>query len=132
MNIWVSHAIVGLIWGAWHLPFVFIFWSYLTPGMLWYLIPLLLLGTISQSVVYGEIRLARASVLPAWIMHSIGSVLGNTLLESGLIRLRPGMELWFSPGVEGVISIVLMFAVGFWLHRRSKRHDEYVREATHN
>jgi membrane protease YdiL (CAAX protease family) len=26
MNIWLSHAIVGMIWGAWHLPFVFVFW----------------------------------------------------------------------------------------------------------
>jgi membrane protease YdiL (CAAX protease family) len=118
MNIWLSHAIVGMVWGAWHLPFVFVFWPYLTANMLWYFVPLLLVGTISQSVVYGEIRLATSSVLPAWVMHTIGNAIGNTLLVSGFIQLSSGKELWFSPGAESVISIILMFAVGYWLHQR--------------
>ena len=118
MNIWLSHAIVGLVWGAWHLPFIFVLWPYLTPGMLWIFIPLLMVGTISQSVVYGEIRLATNSVLPAWVMHTIGNAIGNTLLLSGFIQLSSGKELWFSPGAESVISIILMFAIGYGLHQR--------------
>ena len=118
MNVWLSHAIVGLIWGAWHLPFVCVFWTYVRPDMLWFFVPLLLVGTISQSVVYGEIRLATGSVLPAWIMHALGNALGNALLLSRLIQLRPGMELWASPGAESVVSIILMLAAGYWLHQR--------------
>lgn len=120
MNIWLSHAIVGMIWGAWHLPFVYVFWPYLTPDMLWYFVPLLLVGTFSQSVVYGEIRLATASVLPAWAMHTIGNAIGNALLLVSFIQFSPGWELLVSPGAESVVSIVLMFAIGFWLHRRRK------------
>jgi membrane protease YdiL (CAAX protease family) len=120
LNIWLSHAIVGFVWGAWHLPFVLVFWPYLTANMLWYFVPLLLVGTISQSVVYGEIRLATSSVLPAWIMHTIGNAIGNALLLSGFIQLSPGRELWFSPGAESVFSIILMFAVGYWLRQRRK------------
>lgn len=117
MNIWLSHALVGVVWGIWHLPFVFSFWPYLTPNMLWYFVPLLLMGTFSQSVVYGEIRLATGSVLPAWVMHTIGNAIGNTLLLSSFVQLCPGRELWFSPGAESVISIMLMFAAGYWLHQ---------------
>jgi len=120
MNIWLSHTLVGLIWGAWHLPFVFIFWPYLTANMLWYFVPLLLVGTISQSVVYGEIRLATNSVLPSWVMHTIGNAIGNTLILSGFIQLSSGKELLFSPGAESIVSIILMFAVGCWLHKRRK------------
>jgi len=120
MNIWLSHAIVGLVWGAWHLPFVYVFWPYLTPDMLWTFVPLLLVGTFSQSVVYGEIRLATASVLPAWVMHTIGNAIGNALLLSSFIQFDPGWELLVSPGAESVVSIVLMFAIGYWLHRRRK------------
>lgn len=118
MNIWLSHGIVGLVWGAWHLPFVFAFWHYLAPNMLWYFVPLLLIGTISQSVVYGEIRLATDSAWPAWIMHTIGNTLGNALLLSGFIQLVSGREIWFTPGAEGVVSIILFFAIGYWLHQR--------------
>ena len=121
LNIWLSHAVVGLVWGVWHLPFIFVFWPYLTPNMLWYFIPFLLVGTFSQSVVYGEIRLATGSVLPAWIMHTIGNAIGNTLLLSGFILFTPGWELMVSLGAEGIISIILMFAVGYWLHQRRSR-----------
>ena len=127
MNVWLSHAIVGIVWGAWHLPFVFVFWPYLTPNMLWYFVPLLLVGTFSQSVVYGEIRLATGSVLPAWVMHTIGNGIGNTLLLSGFIQLDPGKELVFSPGAEGVISMMLMLAVGTWLHQRRKSIEQLER-----
>ena len=120
MNTWLSHAIVGVVWGAWHVPFVLVLWPYLTPAMLWAFVPLLLVGAICQSVVYGEIRLATGSVWPAWMMHTIGNAFGNTLLLSGFIQLRPGRELVFFPGAEGIISIVLMFATGYWLHRQRK------------
>ena len=117
-NIWLSHAFIGLIWGLWHLPFMMVFWPYLTPNMLPIFIPLLLIGTISQSIVYGEIRLATSSVLPAWIMHSIGNAIGNCLILNSIIKFQSGKELLFTPGAEGIISIVLMFAIGFWLHQR--------------
>ena len=118
LNIWLSHAIVGLVWGAWHLPFVFVFWPYLTPNMLWYFVPLLLIGTSSQSVVYGEILLATDSVWPAWIMHTIGNAVGNALLLSGFIQLNNRKEVWFTPGAEGVVIMILIFAIGYWLHQR--------------
>jgi len=121
LNVWVSHAIVGLVWGAWHLPFLFVFWPYLTPSMLWIFIPLLMMGTISQSVVYGEIRLATNSVLPAWIMHTVGNAIGNTLILSNYLHLNSGKELWFSPGAESIVSIILMFAIGYGLHQRRQK-----------
>ena len=117
-NIWLSHILVGLIWGTWHLPFAFVLWPYLTPAMLPVFVPLLLIGTISQSVVYGEIRLATNSVMPTWIMHSIGNTIGNFLILSGVFKLQSGQEWLFTPGAEGLISIVLMFAIGLWLHQR--------------
>jgi membrane protease YdiL (CAAX protease family) len=123
-NTWLSHAVVGVVWGAWHLPFALVVWPYLTPAMLWAFVPLLLVGTIFQSVVYGEIRLATGSVWPAWVMHTIGNTLGNSLLLSGFIQLSPGQELVFSPGAEGIVSIILMCAAGTWLHRRRKHAGE--------
>lgn len=128
-NIWLSHAIVGLVWGTWHLPFVFVFWTYLSVDMLWYFVPLLLLGTISQSVVYGEIRLATDSVLPAWVMHTIGNTFGNAILLSGFIQLTPGWESLISPGAEGAVNIVLMFAAGYWLHQRRRAGHESRHQA---
>ena len=74
-------------------------------------------------MVYGEIRLATGSVWPAWVMHTIGNTIGNALLLSKVIRLVPGRELWASPGAEGAISVLAMFAVGYWLYQRRKNED---------
>lgn len=126
MNIWLSHAIVGLVWGVWHLPFLFVFWHYLTPNMLWYFVPLLLMGTVSQSVVYGEIRLATDSAWPAWIMHTIGNAFGNTLLLSYFVQLNSGKEIWFTPGAEGVVSMILFLTIGVWLHQRRKNRKKFL------
>ncbi len=57
-------------------------------------------------------------MLPAWIMHSIGNTIGNLIILSGAFKLQSGQELIFTPGAEGIVSIVLMFAIGFWLHQR--------------
>ena len=92
-----------------------------------YFVPLLLVGTFTQSVVYGEIRLATASVLPAWAMHTIGSAIGNALLLSDFLQLVPGRELWGSPGAEGATSIILMFALGYWLHQRREKTEQLRR-----
>ena len=81
-------------------------------------VPMLLIGCISHSVVYGEIRLATDSVLPALIMHTISNFIGNVLLINGTLQYNSGQEQFFSIGVEGIISIIVMLAIGYWLHLR--------------
>ncbi len=71
--------------------------------------------------VYSVFKVSKTgSVLPAWAMHTIGNAIGNTLLLGGFIQFTPGWELLVSPGTESIVSIVLMFAIGYWLHRRRK------------
>jgi hypothetical protein len=53
-------------------------------------------------------------------MHTIGISFDNAILLSGSIQLTPGWESLVSPGAEGIVSIVLMFVVGYWLHRRRR------------
>lgn len=53
-------------------------------------------------------------------MYTIGNAIGNHLLLGNFTQLRPGMELWVASGAESVISHVLMFAAGNWLHQRRK------------
>jgi membrane protease YdiL (CAAX protease family) len=121
INTWTAHGLVGLIWGLWHLPFITQFWTYVTPEMTGRFIPFFLLGSISHSIVYGEIRLATNSVWPAWLMHTVGNTLGTALLSSGLWRMQAGMEFYFSPGAESLAATVVMTVTGIALHRRRLR-----------
>jgi hypothetical protein len=60
-------------------------------------------------------------------MHTIGNTIGNPLLSSGFVQLGRGRELWFSPGAEGVVSMVLVFAAGYWLHQRRRNTEQSER-----
>ncbi|MCP5095831.1 MAG: hypothetical protein GY943_09780 [Chloroflexi bacterium] len=105
------------------MPFIVVFWFYLTPNMLWVFVPLFLVGTFGESIVYGEIRLATASVLPAWTMHTIANTIANAPCSailpnsvqaanygSHLVHLRQGMN----PLNFGVSSVERSFYKGLW------------------
>lgn len=121
MNTFVAHAVVGLIWASWHLPYYFIFLdrsalqAYTTLSM-GALLPLVFIGSIALSVIYGEIRLLTHSVWPALLMHTIGNAFVNTLILGGFYRIANGMGFLVSPGLESVLSIVLFTLIGVGIH----------------
>ena len=119
LNSFLAHALVGLVWGAWHLPYLSVFWGHAMDNLALFL-PLFFLGAIAASIVYGEIRILTNSVWPAVLMHSVGNILLNTLIGEGFVQLASGKEMIFSPGVESVLSIALMacIGVGIYLVRR--------------
>lgn len=121
LGVFLAHALVGVIWGAWHLPFYLGFFDeavlrgYTTQG-LGSLIPLVIVGSIAASIVYGEIRLLTNSVWPAVLMHAVGNAVVNTLLLGGYVALASGTEFLFSPGAEGVLAAVLFALLGVAIH----------------
>ena len=121
LNVWVTHVMVGLIWGAWHIPYFSFVTSYTaeSPATL---IPRFLAGTIAASLVFGEIRILTNSVWPAVLMQTIGGAFISGLLLEDFIEVASGMEFLVSPVVEGVLTIVLFILIGVGIHRlRRKR-----------
>jgi len=53
-------------------------------------------------------------------MHTIGNSFGHAILLSGFIHLTPAWESIVSSGAENIISIVLMYAIGYWLKKRRR------------
>ena len=114
----LSHTIVGLVWGAWHIPFLVYVFSYLNESAVT-LIPRLLLGTIAASIVYGEIRIRTNSVWPAFFMHTIGgSFIGAFLLDPDILNISERNIVVFSNGVEGILTILLFTVAGYFLMKK--------------
>ena len=129
MNAIVGHLIVGFIWGTWHLPYYLglldsaTIASYTSQSLVTFL-PLVILGTTGASIIFGEIRLSTGSVWPAVIMHTISNIVITTLLVQGFVKTSTGTEFLFTPGMEGILSIVLITLAGLWLYRqRIQRAD---------
>jgi hypothetical protein len=116
-----GHTIVGLIWGAWHIPYYLFYldravleqFSTLNVAVF---IPVSIVVMIAWAVVYGELRLMTNSIWPAVFMHMVEDAFLNQLFIDGHVRIVPGTDWLVSP-VNGVISILLFLAVGLGLRR---------------
>lgn len=125
LNDFVGHVVVGLIWGAWHIPYYLFFLertvlSEFTTLDLAAFIPLAMLAMVAWAMVYGEIRLLTNSFWPAVLMHMVEDAFLNQLFTGHHIRIVPGTDWLISP-VNGLISILLFAAAGVALHRLRRR-----------
>jgi membrane protease YdiL (CAAX protease family) len=125
LNDYVGHLIVGLIWGAWHIPYYLFFLDRavlqnFTTLNLAAFIPLTIVVMISWSIVFGEIRLATNSIWPAVLMHMVEDAFLNQLFTEHHIRIVPGTDWLVSP-VNGLISIIFFIALGVFLRQLRKR-----------
>ena len=125
LNDLLGHLIVGLVWGAWHIPYYLFF---LDRGVLQnfttldlaIFIPLSIVVMISWSMVYGEIRLLTNSIWPAVLMHMVEDAFLNQLFTEHHIQIIPGTDWLVSP-MNGLISIFLFVMVGVGLRQLRKR-----------
>ena len=120
MNTFLSHTTVGLIWGAWHLPYLRYITPYTTESLVT-LAPRLVLGAIVASMVYGEIRLKTDSVWPAWLMHTVGATCVNAVVILSGMSFSQGTAWLFVPVFEGGLTIIFFIVCGMGLYRL--RHE---------
>jgi len=112
------HICVGLIWGAWHIPYTFVI-MHTTESMITF-IPRMLIGVAALSIVFGEIWIMTRSVWPALIMHTAGNSVLDTLFLKNYLVVPKAYEYLVMP-TSGVIPIVVTLLVGFWLYRRNTK-----------
>jgi membrane protease YdiL (CAAX protease family) len=118
-----NHMLTALIWGMWHIPYWVFFLgrnvinNYTNIGMTWFII-LGFIGLFPTALVYGELRLKTNSVWPAYIAHNITNAISAQLVIEGFIKFKPNAEFLFSPNLDGIIMMILFWAVGLWMLRK--------------
>jgi membrane protease YdiL (CAAX protease family) len=117
-----NHLLVGVVWEAWHLPYLDA-WDYSTES-LWTLAPRVILGTTVIAIVYGEIRLRTGSVWPAVMMHASSNAVAGALVNTDNVLVQNEPAPWlFSPGVDGVVVIAISAALAAVLMLRRPARD---------
>jgi len=101
-----NHVIVGVIWGAWHLPYMTVFWDF-TDESLWTLAPRVILGTTVAAVVYGEIRLRTGTVWPAVVMHAASNAIAAGLLDDNVLVQTEPTPWVFATGIDGLVVLAI-------------------------
>ena len=123
---WASALLVGVIWGAWHLPYWF---GFMAPGDFQAytslsraaFISLAFAAFVPAAFAYGELRRITGSVWPTVVLHTVGNAFILTLLLSRLVEFKSSLAFaLFTPGMEGFLSMALWALIGVGIYRRRK------------
>ena len=134
LNDYVGHAIVGFIWGVWHIPY-YLFYvnradlqAFTTLSVAAY-IPLAIAMMVAWAFVYGEIRLATNSIWPAVLMHTVEDALLFTLVIDRYIQILPGTDWLISP-MNGLVSAIFFLMIGVGLRKLRKRKSQLLNDVS--
>jgi membrane protease YdiL (CAAX protease family) len=115
------YALVGIIWGAWHIPYYIYFLdreiiTEFTSVKLEVFIAMGFIITIAWSIVFVEIWLLTKSIWPAVLMHMVEDAFVNPMILDKSFQIIGNKDLLIHP-VMGVFSILLYTIVGLGLRR---------------
>ena len=110
-------VVAGLIWFAWHLPYLDQLTRALTNESVTTLAPRLFIGVLALQFLYSELFLRCRSVWPAFALHATTNLVVQLAFLAGL-KLA-GSQAWLlSPSADGVLVITLAAGVALWMYRR--------------
>ena len=124
-----NHMLTALIWGIWHIPYWIFFLGkdvisgYTNLSMTWFII-LGFVALFPTALVFGKLRLKTNSVWPAYIAHNITNALSAQLIVEGFFKLKPNTGFLFSPNTDGIIMMILFWAVGLWMMQKRKAQTQ--------
>jgi membrane protease YdiL (CAAX protease family) len=120
-NDYLGHVVVGLVWGAWHIPYYLHFLDrtvlqqFTTLPLAVFIVAAIVVMVV-WAIVYGELLLLTRSIWPAVLMHSVEDAFVNPLFTERRIAIERGADWLVSP-VNGLVSIALFLALGVGLNR---------------
>jgi membrane protease YdiL (CAAX protease family) len=133
LNDFVAHLLVGMIWAIWHLPY---YLGLMEPAQydgytslnLAAFITLVFIALMTSSIAFDEIRFITGSTWPAVLMHTVSNIVIITLLVDNYAQTTsPAGEVWFTPGMHGILSIIVIFLIGIGLYRWRTRKMDSIR-----
>lgn len=122
----LNHAIVAVLWWAWHLPYYYYFLPQAdlqaaTPYGVPIFLFLAFLVMFPTALFFGELRLVSQSVWPVFLLHGVVNAVSMPLVLNGFIQSNGWASLILSPTNDSVFMSLLMGLVGWALyHSRMK------------
>lgn len=127
MDYRLANITVGIIWGTWHLPY----WLIFTPRELfiemspykniWIIVIMAYVALINLSFLYNRIKFVTKSIWPVVIIHTMNNIIVASLFVN--IIYVEKTKWFFSPGVNGVLYLLLLSLVNLYLEKKHHRKD---------
>jgi len=120
-DIWL-YTIVGMVWGAWHLPYYLYFLpetdiSQVLPSGKLAIALIAIISMTCWSIMFVEIYRLTKSIWSVVLLHTIEDSVINHLVIDGHITIMAGKEMLISP-IAGVITSIFYLSIGLLLRQR--------------
>jgi len=120
-DIWL-YVIVGVVWGAWHLPYYLFFLpeadiSLVLPVGRFEIALISIIAMTCWSVMFVEIYRLTKSIWSVVLLHAIEDSVINHLVIDGHITIVAGKEMLVSP-IAGVITTLFYLSIGLLLQQK--------------
>ncbi|WP_269746403.1 CPBP family glutamic-type intramembrane protease [Methanosarcina lacustris] len=107
---------VGSLWGIWHAPYCLVFLpetdiQTVLPVSRAIFVIVLIITMIFWTVMFIELYRVTKSIWPGVVLHMVEDSLINPLVISGYISIVAGTEIFVSP-IIGIITSILYLFVG--------------------
>ncbi len=118
----MPHLLVGVVWALWHLP-LYLMWTSdgdlrLITSLPWLLfLPLLVVGVVATSLVYGELRIQTGSIWPGVLLHTMCNAVATPLIANGHLTFRGHGDVLVSPVPSAIVTMLLFGVTGLFLLR---------------
>ncbi|MDD2921871.1 MAG: CPBP family intramembrane metalloprotease [Anaerolineales bacterium] len=118
----LNHAIVAVVWWAWHLPYYYYFLpradlQAATPYGVPVFLAIGLIVLFPTAFFFGEIRLASKTVWTTFLLHQIVNAVSMPFLLNGFIASNNWSSLILSPTNDSIVMSLLMGLAGYWMYR---------------
>lgn len=115
------YIIIGVVWSCWHMAYYLVFLplneiqAILAVNRLTFFF-IAIVTLVGWAVMYTEIYRLTKSIWPLVILHMVEDTLINPLILGGYIKITPGKEIFISP-IIGIITTMLYLAVGLGIRK---------------
>lgn len=115
INDFAGHALVGIVWATWHLPYIRELTSVYSSESRTTFTPRFYLAMIAFAILYGEIRALTGTFWPLVLLHGLGNAVGHPFVADYL-TIAAGKDALGSVGT-GLVTIAVVGLLGVALNR---------------
>jgi membrane protease YdiL (CAAX protease family) len=124
----LNHFITGVLWWSWHLPYYYYFLdrTVLKSALITSIPVFLIIGFVVMfptAILFGELRLISKSTWTIFLLHNMINAFSMPLIMNGFIKVNGAMGAIFTPTNEGILTSLLMGAVGLLLYQRRTKQQ---------
>jgi membrane protease YdiL (CAAX protease family) len=121
---WQQLGLVGLIWAAWHFPFLDVLLKTYSTESIWTFLPRFIIFIVSASFIYGTLRQLTKSVWVAVWLHTVANAVAAAFFMPNIFIIQPDKAYLIAPSGDSWLFIVINLIFAWYFYKQKANFSE--------